>query len=166
MKNLCSLAALALLLLAASCKGVDKELVGKMQNDLSTSESLAPEFETLTKNIDNLTNQLNAAPEGLKSESNEEFQNMYNLNSAMAQKCQATIAEYNDLNGKLKDLIANYNAGKIKTEDAQKEYETLSIAVQGFSSLTTRMKEVGEQLQADYAKMSATWNAKTEEATQ
>jgi hypothetical protein len=166
MKNLFSLAALTFLLLAVACSGVDKELVGKMQNDLSTLEGLAPAFETLGKNIENLATQINAAPEAMKSESNTAYQELLTMNGRMSQKFQATAAEYNDLTGKLKGLVADYSAGKIKTEDAQKEYETLSVAVQGFSTLVGQMTQVGEQLQTDYAKMSATWNANAEEAAQ
>lgn len=166
MKNLLSLAALAILFLAVACTSVDKELVGKMQNDLSAVEGLAPAFETLGKNLDNMTTQLNAAPEAMKSESNAEYQNLLRMNSMISQKFQATSAEYNDLSGKLKGLVADYSAGKIKTEDAQKEYETLSGAMQGFSTLIDQLTQVGGQMQTDYAKMSASWNAKAEEATQ
>lgn len=164
MKNLFSFCALSLLLLAVACKNVDKDLVGKMQNDLGTMEGLAPAFETLNKNIENFTGQLNAAPEAMKTESNTEYQNLVSMNTMIAQKLMATQAEYNDLLGRLKGLIADYSAGKIKTEDAQKEYEALSAAVQGYSTLVNQMTTVGDQLQADYAKMSATWNAKAEEA--
>ena len=166
MKKLFSLAAIAFLFLAVACTGIDKELVGKMQNDLSTMEGLAPAFETLSKNIENMTTQLNAAPEAMKSESNTEYQELLSKNNMISQKFQATSAEYNDLSAKLKGLVADYSAGKIKTEDAQKEFETLSAAVQGYSTLASQLTQIGEQMQTDYAKMSATWNANAEEATQ
>lgn len=166
MKNLFPVAVLAMLMLTVACKGVDKELVGKMEKDLSTLESLAPLFEKITKNQENLNTQLSAVPEAMKGESNSEYYNLFNMNTMIASKLQATKAEYDDLSLKLKTLTTDYSAGKVKTEDAVKEFETLSRSVEGFSTLLNQISTVGDQLQADYAKMSATWNAKTEEATQ
>ena len=166
MKNLFALSALAVLILAVACKGVDKELIGKMEADLSKMEGMAPAFEALNTSITNVVNQLNAAPEAMKTESNAEYQNMLRISNTMTQKYQATLAEQSDLTGKLKTLIADYTSGKIKTEDAQKEYQTLSTAIQGISDVMDRMNQRAERMQADFAKMSATWNAKAEEAAQ
>ena len=164
MKNLFALSTLTILILAVACKNVDKEMVDKMEADLIKMEGLAPTFETLGASITNVTNQLNAAPDAMKTESDTAYQQMLDVSNALSQKCLATAAEQNDLTNKLKTLIADYSAGKIKTEDALKEYQMLSTAIQGISNLAVRMNERTEVLQADFAKMSANWNAKAEEA--
>ena len=166
MKNLFALSALTVLTLAVACKGVDKEMIGKMEADLSKMEGMAPAFEALNTSITNVANQLNAAPEAMKTQSNTEYQNMLRISNTMTQKYQATLAEQSDLTGKLKTLIADYTSGKIKTEDAMKEYQTLSTGIQGISEVMDRMNQRAERMQADFAKMSATWNAKAEEAAQ
>lgn len=163
MKNLFALSALAVLMLAVACNSVDKEMIAKMEADLSKMEGMAPAFESLNTSITNMANQLNAAPEAMKTQSNTEYQNMLRISNTMTQKYQATVAEHNDVTGKIRTLVADYASGKIKTEDAVKEYQTLSTAVQGISEVMDRMNQRAERMQADFAKMSATWNAKAEE---
>ena len=166
MKNLFVLSVAAVVMLAVACKGVDQELIGKLQADLSTMESMGPSFEKLGTGITNLSNQLNAVPESMKTETNPEYQNMLRLSNTMTQKYQATLAEQGDLTGKIKNLVADYTSGKITTEDAVKEYETLSTSVKGISEVMDRMSQKVDQIQAEFAKMSATLNAKAEEAAQ
>lgn len=164
MKNLFSLFAFATLLAIAGCKNIDQELVGKMQTDVTTLEGLAAPMEELGKKLSNLNEVLNGAPESVKNGGSAEYAEMFNLSGAMYQKQQATMAEFADLQNKLKTLAADYSAGKIKTEDAKKEFETIDASVQGFGDLVKRMNEMADQMQTQYAKMSADWKAKEEGA--
>lgn len=165
MKNLFSLLVVAVLT-AVGCKSFDKELADTMRGDLNKLEAMAPAFETLNTTIGNISNQLNAAPESMKTEGNAEYQNLVRMSGNMTQKFQATIAEYNDLTGKFRTLVSDYSAGKIKTEEAKKEYETLLLAMQGYTDVLDRMNQRADAVQAELAKMSATWNAKAEEAAE
>ena len=164
MKNLFVLSVMTVLMLAVACGGVNKELLGKLQTDLTQLEGLAPAYEAMGVNINNLTTQLNAVPEGMKTETNPEYQNMLRLNNTMTQKYQATMAEQSDLTNKFRTLIGDYTAGKIKTEDALKEYETLSAGVKGMVELLDRMNKKIDNIQTEYAKMSANMNAAAEKA--
>ena len=166
MKNLFAVAMCAVVLLLAACGGIDKELVGKMQADMTKVDGLVPGYEALGTKITNITNQMNALPESAKTQNNPEYQNILRINSTMTQKYQATMAEMGDIKNKIQALVGDYTAGKIKTEDALKEYETLSTAVQGMADVLDRMNQRMERIETDYAKMSATWNAKAEEAAQ
>ncbi len=163
MKNLFSLFAFAALL-AVGCKNIDQELVGKMQTDVTTLEGLATPMADLRKKLETLFNLVNAAPESVKNSENAEYGDLLTLTSAMNQKIQATSAEYDDILARLKTLAADYSAGKIKTEDAKKEYETLSISTRGLSDLLNHMNEIAGQSEAQYAKMSAGWKAAEEGA--
>lgn len=166
MKNLFAVAMCAVVLLLAACGGIDKELVGKMQADVTKVDGLVPGYEALGTKITNITNQMNAVPEAVKTQSSAEYQNILRINTTMTQKYQATMAEMGDIKTKIQALVGDYTAGKIKTEDALKEYETLSTAVQGMTDVLDRMNQRMERIETDYAKMSATWNAKAEEAAQ
>lgn len=165
MKNLLSLA-LAVLVLAVGCKSFDKELADKMSADLSKLEQLAPGFEKLGTDIGNIANLVNNVPEAMKTEDNAAYQNLLRMSTIMNQKYQASMAEYKDLTGKFQTLVANYSAGKLKTEDAQKEYETINQAVQGYADVLDRMNQRIEAMQTEYAKMSASWNAEAEQNAQ
>ena len=162
MKNFFPLFVLVVLTVVG-CKAFDKELADKMRADLDKLEGMAPAFETLNTNISNMNNQLGAVPEAMKTENNAEYQNLLRISDNMSQKYQASAAEYNDLAGKFKNLVADYTAGKIKTEDVKKEYEMLSLSIQGMADVLDRLNQRVDAMQAEYAKMSATWNAKAEE---
>lgn len=166
MKNFVSIFAVVAAISFAACNSVDKELVGKMQNDLSEMEGMASTISDLGKNVNNLAEQISAAPEGMKTEENAEFKELMAMSTSVVQKHQATLAEYNDLMEKLKSLIEDYNAGKVKTEDVKKEYETIKNGFNGLSELAGRMNGLNEQMQAQFAKLSADWNAKAENATE
>lgn len=166
MKNLFAVALCTVVVLLAACGGVDKDLIGKMQADVTKVEGLVPGYEALGVKIANITNQLNVVPDAVKTQNSGEYQNILRINGTMTQKYQATMAEMGDIKTKIQTLIGNYTAGSIKTEDAQKEYETLSTAVQGMADVLDRMNQRMERIETDYAKMSATWNAKAEEAAE
>lgn len=162
MKHLVSIFTIAALLSVVACNEVDKELINKMQGDLAAMEGTAAVAEKASTTLANLATQMNAAPEAMKGEDNPEMKSLMEKSGMMSNKLQASMAEYNDLMGKLKTLVADYNAGKIKTEDAKKEYETLSEGLKGTSSMLTQMASAGDQIQAAFAKMTADWNAKME----
>ncbi|MBV6440345.1 MAG: hypothetical protein DYG98_13400 [Haliscomenobacteraceae bacterium CHB4] len=165
MKNLFSFLVLTALAVAG-CKSFDKELADTMRADLNKLEAMAPAFETLNTTLGNISNQLNAAPEAMKTEGNVAYQNLTRMSGAMAQKFQATIAEYNDLTGKFRTLVADYSAGKIKTEEATKEYGALLLAMEGYTTVLDQMNQRADAMQAEMAKLSASWNAKAEEAAE
>lgn len=165
MKNLFSLLVLAALTVTG-CKSFDKELADTMRADLNKLEAMAPSFESLNTTIANINNQLNAAPEAMKTEGNAEYQNLIRMSGRVTDKLQATIAEYNDLTGKFRTLVADYSAGKIKTEEATKEYGALLLAMQGYTEVLDNITQRTDAMQAELAKMSASWNAKAEEAAE
>lgn len=164
MKNLFFLFVSITLFATIGCKGVDKELVSKMQADAVKLDSLSAPLGDLGKKVENLYNLVNAAPESVKNSGDAQYGELLTTSSAMNQKVQATTAEYNDIVSKLKALVADYSAGKIKKEDVQKEYETISYAVKGLPDLVRRINEVADQSEAQYAKMSAGWKAEEEGA--
>lgn len=151
-------------LLAVSCKNIDQELVSKMQTDTTTLDGLSTPMEELGKKLSALSELLAAAPESVKNSDNPEYAEIFNLSGAMSQKHQAMTAEIADLQGKLKTLAADYSAGKIKTEDVKKEFETIAGSVQGLGDSVKRMNEMADELQTKYAKMSADWKSKEEGA--
>lgn len=165
MKNLVFMLAAVAALSIISCQGVDKELVDKMQKEVSEMEGLSATITDMEKSMNNLAAQLLSAPEEMKTGDNPEFKNLLEMSGAMTQKLQATQAEYDDLMNKLKTLSADYAAGKASTEDARKEYETLNTGLQGISDLVQRIQERATQMETNFAKMSADWNAKQEGAT-
>lgn len=164
MKNLVFMLAAAAALSIISCQSVDKELVDKMQKKVSEMEGLSATLTDMEKSMGNLAAQIVSAPEGMKTGDNPEFKNLLEMSGAMTQKLQATRAEYDDLMNKLKTLSTDYAAGKASTEDARKEYETLSTGLQGISDLVLRIQERATQMETNFAKMSADWNAKQEGA--
>ncbi len=164
MKNLVFLFAAAMTLSIISCESVDKELVDKMQKDITEMGGLSATLTDLGRSIANLAAQMAAAPEEMKSGGNAGFIGMMEMSGAMVQKHEATQAEYNDLMNKLKTLAADYSAGKVSTEDARKEYETLKTGLQGISDLVQRIQERSGQMETNFAKMMADWNAKSEGA--
>ena len=162
MKNLVLMLVAVLSLAIVSCGGVDKELAGKMQKDMEEMNGTGATLEELGKNIANLTGQMNAAPEAMKSDGGSGLQPFLEMANTMIQKQQATLAEYNDLMSKLKTLSADYSASKIQTEQAAKEYETLKKGLQGISDVTGRIKERSVRMETNFAKMTADWNARHE----
>lgn len=161
MKNLVFMLAAAALSII-SCQSVDKELVDKMQKKVSEMEGLSATLADMEKSMGNLAAQIVSAPEEMRTGDNPEFKNLLEMSGAMTQKLQATRAEYDDLMNKLKTLSTDYAAGKASTEDARKEYETLSTGLQGISDLVLRIQERATQMETNFAKMSADWNAKQE----
>jgi hypothetical protein len=165
MKKLFSLSAAALLLLSVACESIDKALVSKMQEELAAMEGLSADAEKISTIITNVAAQINTAPESVKTGDDPMFKGISQKIGAMSERHQATLAEYNDLLGKLKSLSADYSAGKVKTEDAQKEFDTLSMGLKGVSAAFGDMGPTMDQIQMAFAKMSADWNAKAEEET-
>lgn len=163
MKHLISVFVAVLSLVAFACKNVDKTLIDKMQSDLTAMEGTAAVAEKASTTLSNLTTQMNAAPEALKiSADSLTYKNLMEKTGTLSNKTQATMAEYNDLMSKLNALVANYNAGKISTEDTKKEYETLSEGLKGASGVLGEIAALSDQIQTAYAKMTADWNAQME----
>lgn len=162
MKNVLTLFSAVFTLLLASCGNVDQELVKNMQNDLTTFEGYAGSLEEAGKGVANLANALAGVPESVKTSPSPEFSEIVTRSAAMTEKITATQAEYNDLVSRLKTLIDDYSAGKIKKEEAQKEYETIQASLKGLPDLITRIQNMAEQMQANFARQSATWNAEQE----
>ncbi len=162
MKFLISACVIMTMLAVTSCDSVDKELVSSIQNDIKVMDGLSAPIAALGTSVNNLAQQVNAAPEGMKAENDPDFNDLVSLSEGLVQKQQSTLAEYNDLMAKLKSLVADYSAGKLKTEQVRAEYENLKTGMQGVSDLVGRMSAMTDQMQAQFAKMSADWNAKAE----
>ncbi|MCB9306800.1 MAG: hypothetical protein H6565_09395 [Lewinellaceae bacterium] len=165
MRNPIFIFAAFLLFGLSACNSVDKELVSKMQKDVDEMSGLSAAFEEMQQSTSNLAERVSNTPEEMKIDDATSFKDLNEMLAAMAQKQQATIAEYNDLMQKLKNLVAEYSAGKVKTEDAQKEYENLHNGLQGIADLSQRIRERSDQMETNFAKMTATWKAKTEGST-
>lgn len=162
MKNLFLPAIFSILFLAAACNKVDPSLVSTMQSDIANAEELVP---TLGKTVEmaNMTiEQINKAPEALRNSNTPEMQSILERSVALAGKVQATEAQYKDMLNRFKQLSADYAAGKIKTEEAKKEYEMLSTSLKGAAGTLERIDKFSDLLQADFAKASAGWNAEAE----
>jgi len=166
MKNLCALIFSFILLFAVGCESTDQELVSQMQGGISTLEGLSVQLKELGPKLTNVTVRINDAPAEAKADPSGGYQETANLATSTMRKLLAVVSQYSDLQNKLNTLSTDYKAGKIKTEEAKKEYEVLQTGIQGLSETLAEMDATADQLQTQYAKMSADWNAKAEEAAQ
>ncbi len=162
MKNVLTLFSAVLTLFLFSCGSVDQEMVKNMQNDLTTYEGYAASLEEAGKSVTTLASALATVPESIKKAPTPEFNELSIRTTGMSDKYTATQAEYNDMLNRLKTIIADYSAGKIKKEDAQKEYETIKASLDHLPGLIGRLKDRADQMQANFARQSATWNAEKE----
>jgi chromosome segregation ATPase len=163
MKNLISFSILGTLFFFFACKNVDQGLVSTMQTDLAAAEALIPDLEKTVGVANSTVEQIGKAPEALKNSGNAEYQALSEQCSVLSNKVQATQAEFNDLVNKFKQLTDDYAAGRIKTEDAKKEYEMLNNSLKSVGGLLERINAHCDRMQQNYAKLSAGWNAKAEE---
>jgi uncharacterized protein YukE len=162
MKNLKLLFAAATLLLAAACNNIDKQFVGQMRESLLSTETAATGMEATGTALGEMNALLEAAPTEMKADS--AFGEVQRKATAFAQKHQATMAEYGDLTARLNTLIADYSAGKIKSDAAHQEFEVLGGGLESMKKAFEDISSLSDDLQAEYGKMKAAWSAAQEEA--
>lgn len=162
MKNLKLLFAAATLVLAAACNNVDKQFVGQMRESLLSTETAATGMEATGKALSEMNTLLEAAPAAMKADS--AFGEVQRKAVAFTQKHQATMAEYTDLTARLNTLIADYSAGKAKSDAAHQEFEVLNGGLESMKKAFEDISSLSDDLQAEYGKMKAAWSATQEEA--
>ena len=133
--------ALAILLVSTSCKSIDTEFLSKMQSDMASMEAVGETLNGFGSQLADLKNGVDALPEAVKTNADSGYGAIVEQLGGLITKQTAMSGMFGDLMGKFKSLVADYTAGKIKTDAAK---TMLGELTSGFGSINTDMKSAND----------------------
>jgi hypothetical protein len=154
MKHLSSILLIGLTtLFFTACKNVDSETVGKIQADITAFEGGNSALEAPAKALADLRSK--AAGASATEQAFTQYQAFNNMLLSAEGKIGATGTEYQETVTELKNLLADYEAGKIKTEEVKAKYETLTAELKAKKELFGRIERFIGGLGTEYETMLA-----------
>ena len=147
------------LLLMASCNNIDTKLIEQVQASMNKLQDSKQGLESAKKDVANLQEQMSKAPAGLQSAKEFGFNDLYTKLGAFDQKYSSMQALQDDWSSKLEGLLGDYTDGKIKKEALVAEHTVIAGEIDGIQQSLDRMAPFFNELSAEYAKMTATWQA-------
>ncbi len=151
MKNCFFLLSAACLFFVAACADVDKGLVDNMVAESKSAASMG-KMTTAKTAVATVLTQLEGASETIKS--NPAYLALLEKINGYTAKTEATAAEFADLSGKLNILLADYKAGKIKTEAAKQEFEIISAGFKGTNEIFDRLPVLAAETKSQFEQLT------------
>ena len=162
MKNLLSIAVFVQLLLLFSCKKIDQTLLTQMNDTVAEMQTQTEQFDMNTQGILSFATLVDTAPEGLKADTTSGYAALQSKVTALKIKQQGTVSEFREILAELKTSAEAYAAGKITTDQARSQQETLSGRLTAIQELLGRVSQLNDEAQTEYGKMMAEYRSKTE----
>jgi len=156
MKKILSLGIAWMALLAIACNNVDKNLVDKMVASTPAFDSTTADMGRIRTSMAELLSQINAAPHAVRL--NNDYFDLRTRAASIYGKVSSSMEQYEDAQAKLKKLTADYNAGKISSEEAQKEHDLLTGSLAGEKDMNARIEGVMEDVKKQFVQMCAAAN--------
>ncbi len=162
MKNLFSLFFFAPLLWVVSCKNIDQTLVSQMDETISSMQAQTGEFDMNTQGLVTFAQLVETAPETLKQDTSSGYADLIGKVTALRTKQAGTVTEFKEVLSDLQKTAADYAAGKITTEVARSQQDTLSARLLSMKDLLALVGKLNDEAQTEYGKMMAEYRSKTE----
>ena len=159
MKNMVFVLLGSVLFLVGACREVDKELVGKVESEITKIDQAIPELETAAEHSDELLKQMDAAPNGLKFNPKYNFGELHEMAKSITMKYKTIASMEQQAKQSLDSLITVYSNGDIKKEDFMVEYQKIVASIESLSQTPARMQPVFEELTTKFTKLSAEYQA-------
>ena len=152
MKKLLFFALLASATLFTACKNIDQTLLGDMQNKLTELDALKTTLTNNATGISDLATMVGAAPEAVKA--NPEFAALSEMANGMVTKNSSLLQELGSMQTNLSGMVADYTAGKIKTDDVKTKFAEVPAFLSGATESSSKMTTVLATLKAQYDAMA------------
>ena len=162
MKNLFSIAIFAQLLLLVSCKKLDQTLLTQMNDTVAEMQTQTEQFDMNTQGILSFATLVDTAPEGLKADTLSGYAALQAKVTSIKIKQQGTVSEFREILAELQKSAEAYAAGKITTDEARSQQETLSGRLIAIKELLAHVGKLNDEAQTEYGKMMAEYRSKTE----
>lgn len=162
MKNLFSIVLFVQLIALNSCSKIDPALVTEMNDTIAFMQAQTADFDANTQGIVSFETLVNAAPEGLTADTTSGYQALHEKVTALRIKQESTVIEFKQLLAELQIASTDYAAGKINTEQARSQQQTLNGRLVAIKELLGRVAELNDEAQTEYGKMMAEYRSKTE----
>ncbi|MCA0236117.1 MAG: hypothetical protein LCH81_07020 [Bacteroidetes bacterium] len=162
MKHLFSIFFFALLTVLVSCKKIDQDLLSQMNNTVSEMHTRTEAFDLNTQGIVQFANLVDAAPEALKNDTLSGFVKLHEKVTALKIKQEGTVREYKELLAELQRSAEEYASGKITTDQARSQQESLKGRLTAIEALLEHVGKLNEEAQTEYGKLMAEFKSKTE----
>ncbi len=152
MKKFNFLTLVTLLFIWTACKNVDQQLVTSMETECNNIEATVSKVNNLNSLLKDPAQLANAVPIAVRENKDSGFAEWFDRYSGLAKKIAAVNASSIDGEKKLRQTIADYKEGKIKTEDVKKEFEISKQLTAGANELVAVLPNLISQMEADYTK--------------
>ena len=163
MKNMFLALVGAALLSTGACRQVDKELVGKLEGEITQIDQKIPELDGHVQRSSELVKKMESAPTGLKFNPNYNFSQLYETAKAINLKYSTIMSMHRQAKESLDSLIRSYSNGDVKKEDVAAEFANITASIEALDKTPAVMQPVFDELQVNYEKLSATYLALPEE---
>ena len=162
MKNLFSIAIFVQLLLLVACKKTDQALLTQMNDTVAEMQTQTEQFDMNTQGILSFATLVDTAPEGLKADTLSGYAALQAKVTSVKIKQQGTVSEFREILAELQKSAEAYAAGKIPTDEARSQQETLSGRLIAIKELLAHVSKINDEAQTEYGKMMAEYRSKTE----
>lgn len=165
MKNVLLTALAAIVVLTTACKNLDENLNDSMAAEMEARQKGLTDYVARNQAIAEFNIAATNAPVSLYNDPSAGFATVKENISMIANKYQATVDAYGDHLSRLSRLQDDYRSGKIKTEEAKQEFESINSNFKAIENTFERADDFYKKSSDEYAAIMNTWKtAHPEEA--
>ncbi|MCC6410798.1 MAG: hypothetical protein IT270_04015 [Saprospiraceae bacterium] len=157
MKNVLFTALAAIVLLTSACNNLDENLNNSMATELEARQKGLADYLARNKAIGEFNMASTKVPASLYNDPGTGFTTVRENLNMITSKYQATVDVYNDHLSKLSRLQEDYQNGKIKTEEAKQEFESINSNFKSIISTLDRADEFYQRTSDQYAEILTKW---------
>jgi hypothetical protein len=133
-----------------------------MNDTVAAMQTQTEEFDINTQGIVSFANLVEQAPEALRSDTTSGFAALEKKVTSIRIKQEGTVSEFKELVSELQQSAGEYAAGKITTDQARSQQESLSGRLIAIKELLVHVSNLNDEAQTQYGKMMAEYRSKTE----
>jgi hypothetical protein len=159
MKNVLFTALAALVMLTIACNKLDENLTDSMASEMETRQKGLADYMARNQAIAEFNVAASNAPVSLYNDPSIGFATVKDQITMLANKYQGTVDVYIEHITRLTRLQEDYRNGKIKTEEAKQELESITTNFKGIVSTFERVDEFYKKSSDEYAAIMNTWTA-------
>lgn len=148
-----------LVLAAISCKRVNQELVGQLEQELTTIKGTMPGLDSFSQKTAALVKQMETVPAGFKAHPQYQFADMYMKAVAINERMNLVKAMGQEFTEKLDSVMREYSAGTITEDSVKTIIKSTSDAFAGIPKMTSQMEPFINEVSAQFNQSLEAWNA-------
>lgn len=159
MKNVLFTALAAIVVLTSACKNLDENLNDSMATEMEARQKGLADYIARNQAIAEFNIATTNAPASLYNDPSLGFASVKDNINMIASKYQATVDVYGEHLSRLSRLQDDYRSGKVKTEEAKQEFESINSNFKSIVTTLDRADEFYQKTSDQYAEIMNKWKS-------